>query len=216
MGLTSREFIQTMKNNKSNSQARLKSLVDKEIQRKMKSTVPLKYVDTPFRSFPTTSGTFINLNLPGIQGTANGQRTGDEIEIDRIEVRDYCLYGDNPVNTIRSIYFQSKGDTTLSTISLLLGNDFSGYPGITSQYQTFIEKTGIRILKDKTTVVCQNGSNAVVTSQWTMKPSIPRIAFQAGSTTVANGQTVVFLISDSAAIPNPTYIADVRIYYRDV
>jgi hypothetical protein len=205
-----------MQKNKSNSQARLKSLVDKEIRRNMKSTVPLKYVDTPLRSFPTTAGTFINLNLPGVQGTANGQRTGDEIEIDRIEVRDYQLYGDTPVNTILSIYFQSKGSTPLTTISLLLGNDFSGYPGITSQYQTFIEKTGIRIMKDKTTVVCQNGSNAIVTSHWTMKPSIARIAFEAGATTVVNGQTQLFLISDSAAIPNPTYVADVRIYYRDV
>lgn len=205
-----------MKNNKTNSQASLKSLISKQVRRDMKSVVPLKYVDTPFRSFPTTSGAFINLNLPGIQGTANGQRTGDEIEIDRIEVRDYQLYGDSPVNTIRAIYFQSKGNTPIASSALILANDFSGAPGITSQYQSFIEKTGIRILKDKTTVVCGTGSNAVVVNKWTMKPSIPRIAFDSGGTGTSDGQTQLFLISDSAVTPNPTYVAAVRIYYRDV
>lgn len=205
-----------MKNNKINSQANLKALISKQVKRDMQATVPLKYVDTPFRSFVTTAGNFINLNLSGIQGTANGQRTGDEIEIDRIEVRDYQLYGDTPVNTIRAIYFQSKGVTPLTIVSDLLANDFTGAPGITSQYQTFIEKTGVCILKDKTEVMCSNGSNAIVVSKFTMKPSIPKIAFVAAATTVVNGQTQVFLISDSAITPNPTYIGFVRIYYRDI
>jgi len=182
----------------------------------MKQSVPLKYVDTPFRSFPTTSGTFINLNLPGIQGVANGQRTGDEIEIDRIEVREYQLYGDSPVNTIRAIYFQSRGNAPITSSGLILANDFSGAPGITSQYQSFIEKTGIRILQDRSTVLCGNGSNAIVCRKFTMKPAIPRIAFDSGGTGTSDGQTQLFLVSDSAVVPNPTYVASVRIYYRDI
>jgi len=205
-----------MKNNKNGEIAKLKSLVDKETRRAVRKMQPLKYIDTPFRSFPTTLGTFINLNLPGVQGTANGTRTGDEIELDRIEVRDYQLYGDTPVNVIRAIYFQSKGNTPISSSGLILANDYSGAPGITSQYQSFIEKTGISILKDKTTVMCSAGQNAIVTSHWVMKPSIKKIVFDSGGSTTSNGQTQLYLVSDSNIIPNPAYVADVRIYYRDV
>jgi hypothetical protein len=205
-----------MKTNNKPTQAKVKSLINKQVRKALRSNLPIKFVDTPFRQFPTTSGTYVNLNLPGIQGTANGQRTGDEIEIDRIEVRDYQLYGDTPVNTIRAIYFQSKGDAPLTASNQLLANDYSGAPGITSQYQTFVEKTGIHIMKDKTTTMCQNGSNATVTHKWVMKPAIKRIAFNPGLTTVQNGQTQLFLVSDSLLSPNPTYVADVRIYYRDV
>jgi len=201
---------------KTNRKTKTKDSVRQLVKKAVHDMLPLKYVDTPFRSFPTTSGTFININLPGVQGVANGQRSGDEIMIDRIEVRDYLLYGDSPVNTIRAIYFQSKGDVPISSSAIILANDYSGAPGITSQYQSFIEKTGIRILSDTTTVVCGTGSNAVVVREFKMAPKIAKIAFDSGGTTASDGQTQLFLISDSSVVPNPTYVADVRVYYKDV
>jgi hypothetical protein len=182
----------------------------------MTANAPCKYIDTAFSYTITTAGTIVNINLPGIQGTGNGQRTGDEIDVEKIEIREYMVAGDSVGNCMRAIYFQTKGYTPLTASNDLLANATGGAPGVTSQYQSFIEKTGVRLISDHAQVMVPSGSNNIVYRHHSHKLPIRRIAFDSGSSTTQNGQTQLLLISDSAITPNPLYTAVVRVYYRDV
>jgi hypothetical protein len=189
-----------------------------QVRQMIKSSVnntPLKYIDTAVSYNVTTSGTVVNLNLPGIQGTANGQRTGDEIEIDSFEVREYFVAGDAVGNAWRIIYFQNNGSSVISSANAVLANDYSGAPGVTSQYDTFVEKTDIKIFSDTTCVNIPSGSNNIVLRHKRMKPKIRKVAFNPSATTVQNGQPQVLFISDSFLAPHPNVTFAFRIYYRD-
>lgn len=187
----------------------------KAIKKLINATKPLKYVEIAVTYNITTSGTIVNINLPGVQGTGNGQRTGDEIEVDRIEIREYLIAGDSVGNSIRAIFFQNKGSAVISSAGSLLTNDYAGYPGITSLYQSFIDKTGIKVFSDKTYVMIPQGSNNIVVTRHSHMLPIKRIAFNSGASTPENGQIQVLLISDSFITPNPSWTANVRVYYRD-
>lgn len=190
-----------------------------QVRDMIKSSVaktPLKYIDTTFNFTITTSGTIINLNLPGIQGTANGQRVGDEIEIESFQLREHIMFGDSTGNSLRVIHMQSVGSSIITAANEVLSNDFTGNPGVTSMYQSFVEKSDIRILQDKLFVSIPNASNGQILTNVVLKPKISRIAFDSGSTSSQNGQTQVLVISDSSIIPNPGYYGVWRLYYRDV
>jgi hypothetical protein len=159
----------------------------------------------------------VYLNLPGNQGALNGQRTGDEIEIDHYEFRVQIANGDTVGNVVRLIHFQAKGEPSwVSNPNQILANDSTGAPGVTSMLQFEIEKTGINVLSDQCYVTTANGNNQVLYKKQRINKGVKKIVFQVGTANVTNGQTFILYISDSFITPHPTIEYVWRVYYRDV
>lgn len=187
-----------------------------QVKKAMSKMMPQKSIDTGAVISVTATGTFSTIDLPITQGTANGQRTGDEIMIDFIRFRSTMYFGDLQGNVIRVIFLQVHGSATGFAISDLLSNGSSGFPDVNSFYVPFAEGKRYTILHDKKYVMIPNASNSTVSENWDCRNFIKRIPFFPGGGFVESGQTLMFTISDSGIIPNPALDFVYRIYYRDV
>jgi hypothetical protein len=207
-----------MKNNKNDKRGskNQKPVTKQQVKQMLNANVPDKYIDTPFSYSVTNPGTLVTINLPGVQGIANGQRTGDEIEIIKIEIREQINVGDSTGNLLRVCYFQCRGPTTLGSIGDLWANGVGGIPTVTSQYQSWVDKTYLKILSDITHSLSATGYTQVISHKHTLSNVIKRVAFNSGSSTPSTGQPQVYLLSDSFITPNPKFEAVVRVWYRDV
>jgi hypothetical protein len=187
-----------------------------QVKKAMSKMMPQKSIDTGAVISVTATGTFSTIDLPITQGTANGQRTGDEITIDFIRFRSTMYFGDPQGNVIRVIFLQVHGSSTGFAISDLLSNGSSGFPDVNSFYVPFVEGKRFTILHDEKYVMIPNASNSTKSVNWDCKNFIKRIPFFPGGGFAESGQTLMFTISDSGIIPNPALDFVYRIYYRDV
>jgi hypothetical protein len=187
-----------------------------QVQKAVSKMIPRKSIDTGAVISVTATGTFTTVDLPITQGTANGQRTGDEIEIDSIRFRSTMYFGDPQGNVIRVIFLQVHGSSTGFAVSDLLSNGSSGFPDVNSHYVPFVEGKRFTILHDQKYVMIPNASNSTRSVNWDCKNYIKRIPFFPGGGFAESGQTLMFTISDSGIIPNPALDFVYRVYYRDV
>jgi hypothetical protein len=179
--------------------------------------LPLKTVDTSGLTSITNSGGIIAINLPVTQGTANGQRTGDEVEILSIECRRFYVYGDAIGNVVRFILFQTSGVGTLvSGIGSVLSNGGSGAPDVTSHVLPFYGGNYIRVIHDECVNTCQSSAKSIVYKSDRWKPEINTIPFAPGTVNAFNGVLYLLVVSDSGVVPNPALEYSFRVWYRDV
>jgi len=179
--------------------------------------LPVKSVDTSGLTSITNSGGIIAINLPVMQGTANGQRTGDEVEILAIECRRFYVYGDAIGNVVRFILFQTSGVGSLVTgISSVLSNGGSGAPDVTSHVIPFYGGNYVRVIHDECVNTCASSSKSIVYRSDRWNPEIKIIPFQPGTVNAFNGVMYLLVVSDSGVTPNPALQYSFRIWYRDV
>jgi hypothetical protein len=179
--------------------------------------LPLKTVDTSGTTTVTSAGGILPINLPITQGVANGQRTGDEVEVLSIECRRLYQYGDAVGNIVRFILFQTSGSgASLSGISSVLSNGGSSVPDVTSHVIPFYGGNYIRVIHDEAINTCESSSKNLVYRYDKWDPAVKIIPFQPGSVNVFNGVLYLLLVSDSAITPSPTLEYSFRVWYRDV
>lgn len=181
---------------------------------KKRNGLPLKCITTNSAGGLNSAGRITVLSVPA-QGLGNGQRTGDEINIEDIEITFLSYYGDD-VNVIRYIVLQLEGFTPALALGTFLDTGASGAVDPTSLYIPFYEGRFFKILYDRVIAVVQNGSNAAVPDRVVLKPKIKIMPFVPASTQVTNAQIVVLALSDSAILPNPSFDFTARVYYRDI
>lgn len=187
-----------------------------KVKKVINKMTPQKTIDTGAVLAVTATGTFTTISLPTIQGTANGQRTGDEIFLDAIRFRSTLYFGDPQGNVIRIIVLQVYGSPAGIVISDLLSNGSSGFPDVNSFYTPFVEGKRYTILHDRKYIMIPNSSNSTRSVDFNCKNFIKKIAFTPGGSFAETGQVIMFTISDSGIIPNPALDYVYRIYYRDV
>jgi hypothetical protein len=205
-----------MKKSKTSKAPATTSSIAKQIKKSIVSMVPQKTIDTGAVLAVTATGTITTINLPTVQGTANGQRTGDEIFIDAIKLRSTMYFGDPNGNVIRLIILQALGTPTGLAVSDILSNGSSGFPDVNSHYVPFVPGKRYKILYDAKHIMIPNASNSTISCDVNVSKFVKKIAFFPGGTFAETGQTLMFTISDSGIIPNPALDFVYRVYYRDV
>lgn len=184
------------------------------INKSRKQGLPLKAITTNFAGTLTTAGTITVLTQPP-QGLGTAQRTGDEINIENIELCTLSYYGDN-VNVIRYILLQMKGITPALALATFLQNGASGAPDVTSLYVPFYEGRFFDVIYDKTIVLSQNATNSAVVDRQVLQPRVRTIPFIPASSTVVSGDVVLLALSDSGIVPNPSFDFTCRLWFRDI
>jgi len=195
---------------KNNSKQKVGLQVAKIIKRSEKKK-PLKYFDFVGTYGPTTTGSVVDFS-PIPQGAGTNQRTGDEINVEYIEVRSASFCGD-ATNIMRVIFVRSKGQSVQSFANVLaVGN--GGTYQYDSLYTPYIEKR-FRVLNDKYYSMSQSGWTDCLVDHYNI-PVNQKIVYQPGAITYIDGQIVLYILSDSGAAPNPAYNICARIWFRDI
>jgi len=197
-----------MKNNKSKQQVGLQVA---KIVKRSDAKKPLKYFDVTGQYGVTTTGTVIDFS-PIPQGVGNNQRTGDEISVSHIEFKDTLFCGDT-TNIMRIILVRSKGNSA-QNFAALLSNGHAGSYEVNSIYTPYFEKR-FRILSNKVYAMALNGYTSTIADSYIVPVNQP-IAFIPGNTTYVDGQIVLYLLSDSAIVTNPSIDFCARIWFRDI
>jgi hypothetical protein len=187
-----------------------------EIRKVVLRMTPEKTIDTGGVIAITAAGTITTINFPTVQGTANGQRTGDEIYLDRLEFRSTCYFGDPAGNVVRIIILQMRGSPAGLVVSDILSPGSSGFPDVNSFYTPFVNGKRYNILYDKKHIMIPSAMNSTVSIDKTFSVILKKIAFTPGGTFAETGQFYMFTISDSGILPNPALDYVYRIYYQDV
>jgi hypothetical protein len=183
--------------------------------RSMSDQLPLKNVDLYFNAGVDNAGV-LGFMLPGIiQGTANGQRTGDEIEYDYIDVRALFTWGDAIGNAIRFMIIQTEGPGNAYGISDVLSNT-GATPTVVSHYQPFYKNAFFHVIHDEVITLSGSSKNALVSRVFKCIPKIKRIPYVPGSVNQKTGVIWYLLLSDSAIVPHPNAQISFRTYYRDI
>jgi len=208
---------------KNNKQSRLLSPQEKAQVRSMISAITdreLKYFDNAFNGVAVSStATIFDLSLVS-QGAAANQRNGQDIEPQHFEAQITVTAAD-VTNVVRVILFQHKPNSSLSpplANQLLdpLSGTISGTVDAHCAINTFFQKE-YRVLEDMTLVMAANSTSAIIDVGKTL--SRTRLPKSIGYNSVANtgeGHICLFLISDSAVLPEPAWTGQMRLRFFDV
>jgi hypothetical protein len=187
-----------------------------KVKKTLREIMPEKTIDTGGVLAATATGAFITVLLPVVQGTSNGQRTGDEIYLNRIEFRSTMYYGDPAGNVIRLIMLQVIGTPVGLLLTDILSPGSSGFIDVNSFYIPFANGKRFKILYDEKHIMIPSGNNSTVSCNKSWKPAKEMISFYPGGAFVETGQTLMLVISDSGILPNPALDYVFRLHYKDI
>jgi hypothetical protein len=156
--------------------------------------VTMKYLNSIILAgAASTTGTLVQPVLPA-QGTTNGQREGDSLDIKSIQARititnDEASIGASNVDLIRIIVVQARASTTLTISSAsapttgVLDVGASTFIDTTSFINLNAKNELFHVLLDKSYPVNYGAANASHNFQIEMKPKVSKVNFTPGTTT---------------------------------
>ena len=162
----------------------------------------------------SSSGIFQPMTAPA-QGTTQYTRTGDLIKLGDLQFNYLATYGDAVGNPMRIVIFQTVGGFAPTALSDLFAFGGTGSEDVTSQFLPNLIGRKIHLLYDEFLVMNPNGSNGNTVRRGWLKPKIPEVEYNAGTTTAANGNIYCVALTDSAAIPHPGLDMSIEIPFTD-
>ncbi len=182
----------------------------------LKELPPLKCLDVLSATTYDTTGAVVFCTFPA-QGVGFNQRTGDEIEIDHVEVRLNAFVADT-TNIVRIVLVQSHGQQTGNYASnAIFASGASNTIDVTSFILPYRKEQIFSVLLDEEVLLCTNASNAQWTRHWkSIVPPIRKIGFGAATTNALQGQMQFYILSDSSAASHPAVDVVFRFWYRDI
>lgn len=174
----------------------------------------LKFTDTRFVQAMNAIGTFVRWTPP-TQGVTTYNRVADQIQVDKIEVRMYTVYGDAIGNICRAVLFQTAGGFVPVLPDDVFNWGATATVDPTSDYVPFIKGKQIRVLYDSFYSVIPNASSAIKTTHMVLKPRLKNVDFKPGTSTCTNGDFYWFFVTDSSVIPHPAVNIMMRTYFVD-
>jgi len=175
-------------------------------------SVPPKYVDSGLDTTVDTTGLVFAVSMPA-QGTVAGTRTGDNIALDKLEIRLRSIVSDS-TNTLRILLVQYHG---IQTISGLTPANFLG-PGtydVDSFQLPYANNEDWTCLLDQSVSLIPNSSKGQWIHLETIVPKIRKIGFQINSVLPYHGQMYYVFLTDSDVIPHPGLSIRSRLWFRD-
>ena len=177
------------------------------VNRAIRKATELKYIDFAINGTATTTATYeVRLNTIGV-GTGYNQRIGDSVKLRRIEWDLQVQAGDN-FNVTRTLIGACRNSTyppvPLSALTSGTNPDFGPYLLDKKNFVRFIAADG--------------SSGTQITEIQFIKGARKmkhHLQFNVGSLTASNWNIYIQFHSDSAVIPNPSLVGNVRIWFTD-
>jgi hypothetical protein len=157
-----------------------------------------KYLNATYMTgTPNVTGFLVHVTQPA-QGTTNGQREGDSLCLDKIQMRCFLsnpetAIGTNNVDAIRIVVVQARASTALtlsSSAAPTTGIFDLGYSGALDS-SSFINENAkgklFNVLYDRVHTCCFGSSNGVKFFELNLKPKIKTINFTPTTTTEETG-----------------------------
>jgi len=184
------------------------------------SEMPTKTIDTSVAIPGTATGVVGFVFFPTVQGIQNGMRTGDEIELLKVDsIRQY-IYGDPTYNFVRLIVFQIAGPAPATPLvpGDILSPDFTGSPGPSSFIKPFYQNAQyIRVLLDECKgLTGPQSAIGAINVRSVLRPRVATIPFFPTSVNTMNGVMYYLVIADSSIIPHPLMVLNFRVHYKDI
>lgn len=188
----------------------------KEVKQMIGRNMELKSIDeTGGASAPALGLITRWFNIP--QGTGNTQRIGNDINATHLELQ-YDITQADAFNRVRVIVFQWALDdaTAVPTINDIL---FVGATNYFNALYNFDNRDKYKILHDRRYLLENTsvGISSVPKSSPIYKLKIPhkQILFNGSGATTGRFMIYQLLCSDSASVPNPNVVTNIRLIYRD-
>jgi hypothetical protein len=189
--------------------------------------VEMKYLNTTLYNVvvPAITGTLVIPGLPS-QGVTNGEREGDSLSIDEIELRCVMINiadittSSNASDAIRLVCVQSRSSltpsisysTTPATGIFDLGS--SGAVDITSHINLYAKNHTFHVLYDKTHSVGFLSSSSLKLIDFRLKPKVHKVDFTPGTGNTLMGQIVWVAMSWQAGTTSLSL--EQRLIYHDL
>lgn len=166
------------------------------------------YLDGSAGVSVTTSGVFYDLTGSITRGTLSTERVGDQIRMMRLMLKQRLFVAD-AYNIMRVIVGYSKTPIDNPTAVAAIGGQVLGLWD-QDRYPAYI-------LMDRTLTLGAGANNLASILGPSINKSLRlwRTAYSAANA-VTSGQLFYFLISDSAAAPNPTAYFQARLTFQDL
>lgn len=184
------------------------------------SHIEEKYIDTASTGISVDYSGALGLFTMPSAGTGVSGRTGDEIQVTRLEFK-YSLVVADATNLVRILLFKwnnDDGSYTPGVASILSSGDPTTAYAALSRYNWDNQKAGdFEILYDRCHQLTTNGEQAQVhqVQLWGKGlGSSSKLQLNSGATT-GKGRYGLLYISDSAAVSHPSLIYTCRISYKD-
>ncbi len=184
------------------------------VKQQLRAQKQLKFTDSRFVQAMNATGTFVRWTPPA-QGTTTYTRVADQIQVDKIEIRAFTIYGDAIGNVCRAVLLQTSGGFVPTLPDQVFNYGATATVDCTSDYLPFIRGKQIRVLYDSMYSVIPNASSAIKCQHMTVKPKLKNVDFVPGTTTCTNGDFYWFFITDSSVVPHPAINVQMRTYFVD-
>jgi hypothetical protein len=174
-------------------------------------SVTKKYLNTSlFSSTPGGTGVIVTATFPA-QGILNGQREGDSLHIDDIELRvvvsnQQAAVGASDVDVVRMICVQARASNTITVNSAVapttgvLDLGSSGAIDLTSFINYNAKNELFHVLHDESLPVNFLSLSAAKNFQFRLKPKVAKINFTPTTTTAQSGQIYWIFQSFSSSL----------------
>lgn len=142
-------------------------------------------------------------------GINDNERIGDQITVTSMEFRGYLEVGDTN-NIVRVILFQWFPDTVPTAVDILI----SSVNGLISPY-SHDHRYEFNILFDRTYMMSNDWQHYSKFHVYIKKFRERKIQY-VGGTYVGNNKIYLAVVSDSAAVPNPTMAYIAKLNFKDL
>jgi hypothetical protein len=152
---------------------------------------------------------------PPVQGTSTFQRLGDVINLKRLELQWFAVYGDNIGNIVRFAVIQTRGGFIPAALSDLFSFGATATEDVMSPWLPYILGKKIDVLYDSLFSLEFNASSAITVERCDIPIKVKSVEFVQGTSTGADGDIFFVMISDSAVIPHPSMNVVLRATYTN-
>lgn len=177
----------------------------KRVVNRMSETKYLQDSSTIYNVAPTTSGLLTPLSSLIVTGDGVNQRDGYKIFLRSLAINGYVAPADNPFNAVRIMILKSKGIALTSGVC----------PAVASVYDPHY----MQVLYDKQMILTYSGAtvgqSVPVLVKKTLYLNMP-LTYVSTTGASSTDDIYIWLVSDSAAGPNPTWYCNFTLAYKDI
>jgi len=189
------------------------------VHRAMRAQREIKYLDTTFAATNVSTTTlFYNLSIVP-QGAAQGQRVGDEMWLDKIEVKMNVTTANADIfSIVRLFMFYWRIPT--ATANPVVGNIFNSigtqgvFTPLSYEYRSMYQVVGKDWMLNNTGTAAAPTVNSQFIVDDVLGLGGKHVQFTAGATT-GNNLLFLTLVSNSAIAPFPVFQGTWRLWYYD-
>lgn len=182
------------------------------LAKRVADAVNIEYKEVDSTNFvaPDYNGTVVDLTSIIAQGSANGQRIGDSLKLQRLTFRCYTIAGAN-TERLRFIIYIDK-QNTITTGAQMLQNSGNAYAVVAPKLED--NKYQTQILVDRVFDMIPNTTKAINSYEFT-QPINLHCHYTGGTTTVKDNALKILFISTSATASTGTIYYTTELSYTD-